>query len=130
MVQIISQGAEAIISKKGKNVLKDRITKISDLGNLAGFFWETLEVDTKLFGENYENHLKSALEIIKGIDDWKLEKLSDKLMSEVKSKSYKTGDFFMDLRIAITGKKFTPPINESMIILGKKETLKRIKQAL
>ena len=32
----------------------------------------------------------------------------------------------MDLRIAITGQRFTPPINESIILLGKEETLKRI----
>ena len=36
----------------------------------------------------------------------------------------------MDLRIAITGKKATPPINDSIIILGKEETLKRLKKLL
>ena len=36
----------------------------------------------------------------------------------------------MDLRIAITGSKFTPPINESIEILGKEETLKRLKLVL
>jgi glutamyl/glutaminyl-tRNA synthetase len=48
-------------------------------------------------------------------------------MEEVKTKNYKTGDFYMTLRIAITGAKFTPPINDSIIILGKEETLKRLK---
>ena len=33
----------------------------------------------------------------------------------------------MDLRVAITGMKFTPPINESIAILGKEETLERLK---
>lgn len=32
----------------------------------------------------------------------------------------------MSLRIAITGMKFTPPINESIVILGKEETLLRL----
>ena len=36
----------------------------------------------------------------------------------------------MDLRIALTGKKFTPPINDSIEILGKEETLVRLRKAL
>jgi glutamyl/glutaminyl-tRNA synthetase len=36
----------------------------------------------------------------------------------------------MDLRIAITGKKFTPPINDSIVVLGKEETLKRLKRVI
>jgi len=47
-------------------------------------------------------------------------------MEVVKENDFKTGDFFMDLRIAITGVKFTPPINESIAILGKEEGLARL----
>lgn len=36
----------------------------------------------------------------------------------------------MDLRIILTGKKVTPPINESIVILGKEETLDRIRKIL
>jgi glutamyl-tRNA synthetase len=32
----------------------------------------------------------------------------------------------MTLRIVVTGKKVSPPLNESMELLGKKETLARI----
>ena len=47
-----------------------------------------------------------------------------------KDNNFKVGDFFMDLRIAVTGSKFTPPINESVAILGKKETVSRIRKVL
>jgi glutamyl/glutaminyl-tRNA synthetase len=36
----------------------------------------------------------------------------------------------MDLRIAVAGSKFTPPINDSMIILGKEESIIRIKAVI
>jgi glutamyl/glutaminyl-tRNA synthetase len=36
----------------------------------------------------------------------------------------------MDLRIAVAGSKFTPPINDSMIILGKEESISRIKTVI
>ena len=47
-------------------------------------------------------------------------KLADKLTTS-KSK------LFMDIRIAITGKKIGPPLFESMEILGKNEILVRLK---
>lgn len=108
-------------------LIKERIKKISDLDSFAGFFFERKEVDSSLFGENYKEHIATAINVIEGIHDWNLESLNEKLMEAVKEKEYKTGDFFMTLRVAITGAKFTPPINDSMVILGKEETLFRLK---
>lgn len=99
----------------------DRIKKLSDFDAFARFFFEKPKVDTKLFGENYKEHLEKALEAIE----------KDVFLDQVpKDNNFKTGDFFTDLRIAITGSKFTPPINESIEILGRKETLARIKVVL
>ncbi len=99
-------------------LVRERIKKISDFDSFAGFFFEEPKVDKKLFGKNYREHLFAAIEAIE----------QDKPLDSVpKVKGYKVGDFFMDLRIAITGSKFTPPINESIVILGKEETLKRLK---
>ncbi len=102
-------------------LLKDRIKKISDINTVANFFWERPEVDLTLFGENYKDHLMKAIEGIEKDRD---------LMEVVKENNFKTGDFFMSLRIAITGMKFTPPINESILILGKEETLNRLKKLI
>jgi nondiscriminating glutamyl-tRNA synthetase len=102
-------------------LIKDRIKKISDINEFAKFFWDIPEVDQKLFGKNYKEHLEKAIEAIeKGIP----------LDQVPKDNNFKVGDFFMDLRIAITGSKFTPPINESIEILGKEETLKRLQKII
>jgi glutamyl-tRNA synthetase len=111
-------------------IVKDRIKKISDFDNLAGFFLEKPKIDIKLFGSDSKEHLSDAILILKSIKDWSLETLNSNLMALVKEKGYKTGDFFMDLRIAVAGSKFTPPINDSMIILGKEESISRIKAAI
>ncbi len=102
-------------------LVQERIKKLSDFETLAGFFWEEPKVDISLFGKNYMKHLKAA---IGGI-----EKNRD-LMEVVKENGFKTGDFFMDLRIAITGVRFTPPINDSIVILGKDTTLARLNKVL
>jgi len=111
-------------------LIKERIKKLSDFGSFAGFFFAKPEVDEILYKEGYIDHLKTAVAVIENLKDWKIEDLNDSLMKEITNKGFKTGDFFMTLRIAITGSKFTPPINESIIILGKEETLKRLKSLL
>lgn len=102
-------------------LLKERIKKLSDINTLAKFFWDRPEVDTALFGENYKDHLTKAIEGIEKDRD---------LLEVVKENNFKTGDFFMSLRIAITGMKFTPPINESIAILGKEEAISRLKKLI
>src|SRR5258708_219832 len=102
-------------------LVKDRIKKLSEFESFAGFFFEKPKVDHKLFGKNYQEHLRAATE---GVEENEKD-----LIEVVKEHNFKTGEFFMDLRIAITGSKFTPPINESIVILGKEETLKRLKNA-
>jgi len=115
--QVISKESKLKITK----LVKDRIKKLKDFDSLAKFFWEVPEVDKKLLGESYKEHLKGALEAIeKGTP----------LDQVPKDGDFKVGDFFMDLRIAITGSKFTPPINESIEILGKEETLTRLRRIL
>jgi glutamyl-tRNA synthetase len=111
-------------------LVKDRIKKISDFDSFAGFFLERPKVDVKLLGSDYKSHLSDTVSVLESVTDWKLENLNGKLMEKIQEKGYKTGDFFMDLRIAITGSKFTPPINESIEILCKKETLARLESVL
>lgn len=108
-------------NKKIVSLVQDRIKKLTDFASLTKFFFEEPKVDKKLLGKNYKEHLASALEAIeKGMP-------LDKVSAE---NNFKVGDFFMDLRIAITGSKFTPPINESIEILGKEGSAKRLRNIL
>ncbi len=111
-------------NEKNKSIvslIQDRLEKLSDFEQLTKFFFEQPDVDLKLFGNDYKEHLAKAIEGIEGSRD---------LMEVVKENNFKTGDFFMSLRVAITGMKFTPPINESIVILGKEETLSRLKKLI
>lgn len=108
-------------------LVQERIKKLGELDTLAGFFYESRKTDKTHLGQNYKSHIKSAIEVLKNINDWTIESLNEGLMAKVNENGFKTGDFFMDLRIAITATRFTPPINESIIILGKEETLTRLK---
>lgn len=116
----------------GKTIplIKERIVKLSDYMEIAGFFFKNPDVDTGLLGEDGRKHLTSAFEVLSKIDKWLLSEINDAIMAKISDKGFKTGKFFMDLRIAVTGKKFTPPINESIELLGRDETLKRVESAI
>jgi len=109
------------------SLLKDRIEKLTDINSFGGFFFERKEVDKTLLNENASEHINKAIEVLEKIRSWSKESLDEGLMAAVTENGYKTGEFFMDLRIAITGSKFTPPINDSILILGKEETIARLK---
>lgn len=119
--RFIPKDADPETVKKVIPLIKDRIKKLSDFDSFAGFFFKEKEVDKNLFGKNYKKHLEKALEAVEnGIP----------LDRVPKDNNFKVGDFFMDLRIAVTGSRFTPPINESIEILGKEESLKRLKKVV
>jgi len=81
-------------------------------------FYEEVKVDKTLFGDNYRKHLEFALDYLKHLDNFSTEKLTD-LAALVKEKGFKVGDFFMDLRIALTGEKITMPINDFIVLYAK-----------
>ncbi|MDP1743159.1 MAG: hypothetical protein Q8L51_00030, partial [Candidatus Amesbacteria bacterium] len=52
--------------------------------------------------------------------------INGELIEEIKAKGWKVGDFFMTIRIAICGTRSTPPITETMLVLGRDESIKRL----
>jgi glutamyl-tRNA synthetase len=106
-------------------IIRERIKKLSDYLPLCDFFFEKpkkFEINIK----QYKNLFKKISNTLSELKDWKAGLIGEHLINLAKSEKIKTGDFFMYLRVAITGKKISPPLNESMEILGKDECLKRI----
>lgn len=107
-------------------LIKERIKKLSDYLPLCEFFFnQPYSKEVVNITENKELLGKMKKELEK-IFDWKADVIGSSMQNLVKKLGMKAGDFFMILRVAITGKKISPPLNESMEILGKEECLKRL----
>ena len=130
LLEFAPKGADEKLVGQITPLVKERINKLSDFDAMAGFFFKEKKVDQKLFGPNCRQHLTGAIKELASLSSWSKEKIDPTLIDLIKAKGFKTGDFFMDLRVAITGSKFTPPINDSIAILGKEETIRRLKKAL
>ncbi len=106
-------------------LIRERIKKLSDYKPLCEFFFKK--------PEQYEVDLSSKKELLKkvrlelsAIEQWADATIGGKMQQLADRENIKTGDFFMTLRVAITGKKISPPLNESMEILGKQECIERV----
>ncbi|MEK7164259.1 MAG: glutamate--tRNA ligase [Patescibacteria group bacterium] len=98
-------------------LIKDRLITLSDFSSLTNFFFTAPEIPKDLI------YSKVLLQF--AIDN--LDKLlKGELIEDIKAKGWKVGDFFMSIRISICGSKSTPPIIETMLVLGRDESIKRL----
>lgn len=120
------ENADKDLVRQTVPLVKDRITKLSDYKTFAGFFFEEPVVDKALFSPQAADQLSQAKTILESLENWEKLEMEQKLKELIVKNNWQTGDFFMNLRIAIAGSKFTPPITDSMVILGKEKSLQRI----
>jgi len=64
------------------------------------------------------------------IEDWNTANIEEAVRKLQENKEWKKNQFFMMLRVAVTGRKATPPLFETIEIIGKKFTLERLNQAI
>ena len=103
-------------------LIKSRIATLQEAHDLLEFTKKDIIPPPELINKDHLVDIKNILENT----DFTFESLQEKFLSVIKEKNYKTGDFFMTLRVVICGKKITPPVVESMIILGKEACVKKI----
>ena len=118
--------------EKLAHLLKTRMKKLSEFKNLGLPLFKTPNVPIKdLLRKVNKLHLEKALKALGGLDekDWN-SKLDEVLLKIVEECSFKTGEFFMSMRIAIFSNSATPPINDSMKFIGKKESILRINRLI
>jgi len=73
--------------------------------------------------------LDAAEKALTSLDDFTVSAIESKLDEVLTALELKKGQLLTTIRIAVTGKKATPPLFESMAALGKEESLKRMSEA-
>jgi len=138
MSLLLEKGITAIdasILSKVIRLVKDRCTLITDFYDHSYFFfkspeqWDVDAVKTKwneakqlFFAEvisNYENN-----------NEWKAITLENSFKEIAAANQIKPGEVLLPLRIMLVGGKFGPGVFDIAEIIGKEETISRIKKAL
>jgi glutamyl-tRNA synthetase len=73
-----------------------------------------------------QSMLVAARERLSSVPQWEAPALEAALRTLAESKGWKPGDLFTPLRTAVTGAKISPPLFETMHLLGRDTTLARL----
>lgn len=128
------KGATSTLINQTIPLIKERMTKLSDYPDLVEFLVKEPKVDQKLLikkggGDKKlikEQFAKVFAELEK-VKNWQAKTL-EKLFRDLAAKNnWHIGKFFMAVRIAVTGKIATPPLFETMEVLGRPRTLNTFK---
>jgi len=125
------------IEEKGKKMLmngmkslKQRAKSIMDLSeNSLFFFKRPTSISKEILGLIDEKANVRVSEVMKEMEktnDWKAEKIEGIVRQYSEKEEIKLGDIAQPMRIALTGSTMSPPIFETIEILGRKETLLRL----
>jgi len=120
-------------------LVQERMKTLKEFVALTTFFFEEPKVDPKLSvqegraGDETATALSVLISRIFPLTptDWtkdNLEKISRNFVKENPSWSVK--DLFMTLRVALTGRIISPPLFETMEVLGREKTLSRLQKAV
>jgi len=116
-------------------LVKERIKKLSDFIPLTDFLFEDAEYDMEVFNklkiENLKQALERVLEEAKKIEKpYEAKVFESTFRNLAKELNISVTQIFQLIRVAVSGQLVTPPLFESIKILGEEETIKRIEAAI
>ncbi len=116
-------------------LVQERMETFRDFEELAGFFFQAPEVDKDLLIDQARGDEEEAKEILKAavkiIEETELEhnKLEEAFRAKAKEAGWGMRAICMTTRVSVTGKTVSPPLFDCIAVLGRGETLSRLKAA-
>lgn len=118
-------------------LIQERIRTLDEAVRMAGFFFrEAIEpnpeelIGKQLTASESAAAARAALQVIEQIEVLEVEPLEAKLRQLAEQLQLKVGQLFGILRVAVTGQRVSPPLIESMQLLGKELVTDRIAVAI
>lgn len=117
--------------KKAIPLIKQRISKLSEIPNLISFFLKEPTYHQNLFkSKKAKEYLSLILVSLEKINLWQKQNIYLAVKQVFKQSKADKKEFFQTLYLAIEGTVSGLPVFESMEILGREKSLQRIKSAL
>ena len=134
----VISGSESEIQlvKAALPIIQERIVKLDEIPTMLEFlFVKQFEVESeskeKIKDDQSKQVLKRVLEVLSPVTSWNHENIESALRSAlIDELGLKPRIAFGAVRIAVTGSHISPPLFESMQLLGKEASLTRINAAI
>jgi glutamyl-tRNA synthetase len=116
-------------------LVQERMETLAQTRGMLGFLFVdpadfAIDPDQSVDDEESQRVLAASLEALTGLTDWAAEPIEQALRGAlIEGLGLKPKVAFGAVRIAVTGRRVSPPLFESMEILGREETLRRLQAA-
>ena len=119
-------------------LINERMNKLAEAPGLLGFlfveedeFGRDADDVAKVLNDDGRAVVRRALERLETLQEWSTEEIQGALQAElVEAMGIKPRNAFGPVRVAITGRRVSPPLFESMELLGRERSLSRLQSAL
>jgi glutamyl-tRNA synthetase len=115
------------------SLVYERLVTLADFDELTNFFYQEIDYETKLLFKKangqqdlLNKQIQLTRDLIKNLSDFNLESLERGIRELQEKNDWHKGQYFMMLRIAMTGRTATPPLFETMLVLEQELILKRL----
>jgi glutamyl-tRNA synthetase len=89
------------------------------------------EEKAKVLGEGADEVLKAAVVALEGLTEWTTQTIEQALrVALIDGLELKPKVAFGSVRVAVTGRRVSPPLFESMELLGRERSLSRVRAAI
>ena len=137
LVQMRAEGVDAPVEKVAKviGMMKSRVSFVKELWDTCKFFFVApTEYDEKTRKKRWKEESPAQMtelaEVIAGIEDFSIENQENVVMKWIEDKGYNTGVIMNAFRLAIVGEGKGPHMFDITEVIGKEETIARIKRAV
>ncbi len=114
-------------------LISERLVTLKDVEELTSFFYRPIQHDKALLlakstpGE--VNNQLMQVHAVLSASEWTKEILERDIRKLQETQEWKKSQFFMLIRVAITGKSATPPLFDTLLQIGKTQCLERLNEA-
>ena len=106
-------------------LVQEKIEKFSQYPDFVRFLFEDVAPPAGLDGRI----VQGAIERLTAVEPWEASAIEDSLRGLVEELGEKPRTAFQPIRLAVTGSKISPGLFESLELLGRDESLRRLTSA-
>ena len=107
-------------------LVQEKIGRLGEFAGFAGFLFHGVEPDPELLDQRILGEAENAL---KGVDPWDGDRIEEALKALCDRLGEKPKTVYLPIRVAVTGSRVSPGLYESLDLLGREESLARIRTA-
>ena len=137
-LQLASLGVDCTDGPRLSDVViaqQQRAKTLREMAENSVYFYQDFDTfDEKAAKKNLKREaqapLRSLRQRLEALSDWRAEPIHEVLVQTAQSVDLKLGKVAQPLRVAVSGRGFSPPIDVTLVLVGRERVLTRIDRAL